>query len=204
MSEHNEVIVLHALRCMGAVSLERLPAATHLTSDEVESILIDLAVDGLVIRTPPPFGGWCLTEAGRAEDARRIAAELAAARAESAIDEVFDEFMILNPKALELCTDWQLRTLGGKRVLNNHDDPRYDDAVLRRLSMLNTQIQPLCEDLTAALARFRPYGVRLETARDRALAGELSAVTDSLDSFHSVWFQLHEDLLATLGREREH
>jgi hypothetical protein len=28
-------------------------------------------------------------------------------------------------------------------------------------------------------------------------------VTDSVDSYHSVWFHLHEDLLSTLGRTRD-
>jgi hypothetical protein len=28
-------------------------------------------------------------------------------------------------------------------------------------------------------------------------------VADTLDSYHTVWFQLHEDLLVTLGISRE-
>lgn len=33
-------------------------------------------------------------------------------------------------------------------------------------------------------------------------AGDPAAVTESTESYHAVWFQLHEDLLVTLGRPR--
>jgi hypothetical protein len=36
----------------------------------------------------------------------------------------------------------------------------------------------------------------------RAKSGALDYVTDSTASYHSVWFQLHEDLLVTLGIPR--
>jgi hypothetical protein len=34
------------------------------------------------------------------------------------------------------------------------------------------------------------------------VVGALDYVADNLESYHSVWFQLHEDLLATLGIPR--
>jgi hypothetical protein len=47
------------------------------------------------------------------------------------------------------------------------------------------------------------YGARLTNALDRALAGDVALVADDMESYHNVWFQLHEDLLATIGRSRE-
>ena len=44
--------------------------------------------------------------------------------------------------------------------------------------------------------------MRLFEALTRAYAGALGYVADNMDSYHSVWFQLHEDLLATLGIPR--
>ena len=47
------------------------------------------------------------------------------------------------------------------------------------------------------------YRDRLRTAVDRVRAGEREWFDKPLiDSFHTVWFELHEDLLATLGLER--
>ena len=35
------------------------------------------------------------------------------------------------------------------------------------------------------------------------MAGDVTSVADTLDSYHSVWFQLHDDLLVTLDVSRE-
>lgn len=88
-------------------------------------------------------------------------------------------------------------------MLNDHEDHRYDDQVLRRLNRVNREARPLCLQLGRSLSRFARYGARLDAAWDRVRAGDLGAVTDDLESFHTIWFQLHEDLLSTLGRERE-
>ncbi len=78
-----------------------------------------------------------------------------------------------------------------------------DTRVLDRLVRIDKGAQRICSDLTAALSRFAPYGTRLGDALDRALAGDASYVTDDFDAYHTGWFQLHEDLLATLGISRE-
>ena len=53
------------------------------------------------------------------------------------------------------------------------------------------------------LPRFARYAPRLTNAVDRVRAGEVDWFTKPvLDSYHTVWFELHEDLLATLGIER--
>ena len=52
--------------------------------------------------------------------------------------------------------------------------------------------------------RMSVYGERLDEAYDRVLAGDLGYVSGArIDSYHTVWFELHEDLLRMLGRERE-
>jgi hypothetical protein len=61
----------------------------------------------------------------------------------------------------------------------------------------------MLEDLVAALERYTPYLPRFETALAKLGAGELEWFTKPLiDSYHTVWFELHEDLLSTLGIER--
>jgi hypothetical protein len=48
------------------------------------------------------------------------------------------------------------------------------------------------------------YRRRLDDAYDKVLAGEHDHVSGArIDSYHTVWFELHEDLLRMLGRERE-
>ena len=72
-----------------------------------------------------------------------------------------------------------------------------------RLVTVHEAVLPITDDLAAALARFARYGPRLTNAVDRVRAGEVDWFTKPvLDSYHTVWFELHEDLLATLGIER--
>jgi hypothetical protein len=77
-------VVLHALRCMGFTGTNRVATATGLPASAVESELIDLAVAGLVTHTPGTFGGWGLTEAGRAADAEYASSEVDGVRAATA------------------------------------------------------------------------------------------------------------------------
>jgi hypothetical protein len=197
-----DLLALHTLRCIGFASLERVAAASGLPAPAAESELIDLAVAGLVTRVAGEFGGWGLTEAGRVADAERIAEELARAGARAVVAEAYDGFLALNPELLDLCAAWQLRSADGVVGVNDHADPAYDARVLDRLSDLDRRAEVACAGLFAAMLRFRRYRVRLGDALARARSGALDFVTDSTESYHAVWFQLHEDLLATLGIPR--
>jgi hypothetical protein len=96
-----------------------------------------------------------------------------------------------------------MQDVGGRPVLNEHKDDEYDARVLSRLWDIDDSAQGVCARLAGTLPRFAPYGDRLARARERALGGDIGAVADDLESYHSAWFQLHEDLLATLGISRE-
>ncbi|WP_419999751.1 transcriptional regulator [Streptomyces boninensis] len=197
-----DLLVLHTLRCTGFTGLAGVATATGLPEPEAESELIDLALAGLVTRTAGDFGGWGLTQAGRAADAERIAEELAAAGGRTALTAALERFLVLNPELLDLCTAWQLRSTDGSLTANDHTDPAYDARVLNRFEDLHQRAEPVCAELTAVLQRFSRYPARLADALARAQAGELAYVTDSTASYHTVWAQLHEDLLATLGIPR--
>ncbi|HEX8628616.1 MAG TPA: transcriptional regulator, partial [Catenuloplanes sp.] len=62
-STSTDLLVLHAVRCIGFAGLARVSEATGLPDADVESELIDLAVAGLVTHAPGDFGGWGLTDA---------------------------------------------------------------------------------------------------------------------------------------------
>ncbi|MEK8145662.1 transcriptional regulator [Streptomyces sp. M10(2022)] len=199
-----DLLVLHALRCIGFSDLARVAEATGLRESDVESELIDLAVAGLVTHTAGDFGGWGLSEAGRAADAARITHELETAGARAAVADAYDRFLVLNPELLDLCTAWQMRSAGGVLTANDHTDPAYDALVLDRFTDFDQRARAVCADLSAAMLRFRRYRVRLTEALTRAASGELDYLTDNTVSYHTVWFQLHEDLLATLNIQRDY
>jgi hypothetical protein len=88
-------------------------------------------------------------------------------------------------------------------VLNDHADPAYDAAVLERLGGFHVGACEMLAELEGLLPRFAAYRPRLDTALDRAGRGGVDWVTKPMiDSYHTVWFELHEDFLATLGRQR--
>lgn len=182
-------LVLHTLRCIGFAGLARVADASGLSRSDVESALIDLAVDGLVRHDAGDFGGWGLTEAGRAADAERTAAELATTGTRPAVARAYDDFLVLNPELLDLCTAWQLGRAGEVRAL-------------RLFTEFHERAGVVCTGLAGALPRFQRYGERLAGALTRARRGDLGELADSMTSYHAVWFQLHEDLLATLGIPR--
>ncbi|WP_459800739.1 transcriptional regulator [Herbidospora sp. RD11066] len=184
-----EMLVLNTLRCMGFTTLPRLAQATGRGESDVQSELIDLAVAGLVIYEPGYFGGWGVTPAGKTEHAARVAAELDAAGARPAVTEALDRFLPLNTELLDLCTAWQTGTAGDARVLS-------------LLADLDRRADTVLATLARALSRFAGYRPRLTEALTRANAGEREFVTDDMASYHVIWFQLHEDLLVTLGIPR--
>jgi hypothetical protein len=110
----------------------------------------------------------------------------------------------LNARLVSACTDWQLRPTAEDRLaFNDHTDPAWDAGVLHELDTLNVALAPLVTRLTAALTRFAGYDIRFDAALQRAHAGQNEWVDRSgIDSCHRVWFQLHEDLVATLGIDR--
>ncbi len=47
------------------------------------------------------------------------------------------------------------------------------------------------------------YSERLEEALEKAEQDPRYMVSPAVDSYHTVWFEAHEDFLLTLGRSRE-
>jgi hypothetical protein len=186
-------VVLSTLRCIGFSSLETVAAVTGLDPGEAESALIDLAVAGLVTRHSGPFGGWGQTPAGREADTRTRAGELDATGARPAVTAAYERFLDLNPELLDLCSAWQLRSPG---------DPAAEARIRDLFADLDRRAAPVCDALADALPRFGRYRPGLARALEHAAAGRTEYLTDHLASYHTLWFQLHEDLLATLGIPR--
>jgi len=192
--------VLHALRVKGFAETDVLAEVTRLDDVTVVRALEEFAAEDLVARrNGVEVSGWILTPQGRAEHEKRLAEELDTAGARAEVERRYVEFTRLNAAVLQVCTDWQLRD----GAVNDHGDRGYDADVVDRLGELHAQAEPVLDGLAAALPRFGGYRDRLRTALERVRAGEREWFDKPLiDSYHSVWFELHEDLLATLGLER--
>lgn len=195
--------MLHTLRMTSVANADQIGVRTELDSRDTSTVLADLAERGFVTERTGRLAGWTLTASGRTEGERLLVAELEAAGERLAVDAAYRRFLEVNPTFLQLCTQWQLVEIDGVQTLNDHQDPVRDAAVLDRLAEVHDVVLGIGDDLTTALERFHGYRPRFEYAMSRLEANDVDWFTKPLiDSYHSVWFELHEDLLATLGRDR--
>jgi hypothetical protein len=188
----SELAVLQAVRLKGRISRDDLAATLDAAIDRPVDELIEagLLVDGPPLRISP---------AGRARLAELLTSERDEVDA-AAVSAAYGEFRSVNGEFKALVTDWQLKD--GQP--NPHDDPDYDAAVLARLDDVHRRVTPIVDAATAELPRLRRYGVKLQTALGRVRAGETMWLSRPLiDSYHTVWFELHEELILAAGLTRE-
>jgi len=198
-----DLLVLHALRLRTLAGADQIAARFALPAETVDDSLRRAAAAGWVVHRDGRMSGWRLTSVGRVEGERLLADELDAAGSRSVVLSQYEAFLVLNPELLAVCTDWQVVVTPAGELVNDHDDPEHDAAVLDRLDALHDQIVPVTTALAGTLSRFTGYTDRLTAAHERVRAGDHDWITRPvIDSYHTVWFELHEDLLATLGRER--
>jgi hypothetical protein len=197
-------LVLHGLRLKGFAAEMVVARFSGLAPVDVDDHLAKLAADGHVRHRDGRITGWSLTPSGRARHAEHAAADMATAGCRDVVAAAYQQFLEVNQPFLAVCTDWQLRAgPGGDQAVNDHLDPAYDAAVIGRLRDIDAAVQPVCARLSQVMHRFSGYGPRLAEALAKVQAGELDWFTGALiESYHTLWFELHEDLLATLGIER--
>jgi hypothetical protein len=176
--------LLHELRLRGM-----MPAPDALSVDALCADGLARRKGALLVLTPEgraAHADWARLPSGSGEEA-------AARRA-------YDQFLLCNAELLRLATNWQVRP---GNVFNDHHDPEYDWAVLDRLTALDERVGPIVRRLGAVVARFDGYRPRLRAAVRRLHDGEHEwLASPAVDSYHTVWMQLHEDLLLALGLER--
>lgn len=201
-----ELLVLHAARIKGRVDARSVARRYHVEVEDAEDLFLDHEARGWVQRVRfSDLEGWSITERGREEISRMLAHELDEAGARRLVTEVHAAFVRLNGRFLETVTRWQVRPEPWDRMAkNDHKDPDWDAKVLDSLEHLARKLRPLEEQLSGELDRFTGYADRIDAALGRAERGDTRWVDEpGIESCHMVWFELHEDLLVTLGLERD-
>lgn len=189
-----DLVLLQALRLKGRLDAE---GARRVGGDGAWSRVLELAEGNLVQASA---AGARLTTTGRARLAELLAAERAIVDG-GALGAFYERrFEGLNGTLKEIVTAWQIGPTG---VPNDHADASYDEEILERLAALHERVREALPDLIRAVPRLEPYLGRLDDAVARSEAGDHAYVAHPLrDSYHQVWFELHEELLAILGRDR--
>ena len=200
-----ETLVALALRLKGFGEVPTI-ASVHGLSVETTAVILSGMVksEKCVMRQVEAVEKYVLTPTGREEGQAALAQELEVVAARGIVEALYEKFLQLNPEMLQLCTDWQVINDGsGEQKLNDHGDSEYDTKVLDRLEVLDQQIAEILQPLIGVLSRFDNYPSRFASALEKVLSGDLDWLTKPIvPSYHTVWFELHEDLLATLGINR--
>lgn len=200
-----ELLVLHAVRLVGFADSGAVAERAGTSHPEALRMLSEAEREGWVQHAAfADLDGWSLTESGKAENERQLASERVVADPTGTVAAVYRHFLPLNARLLRAVTDWQIKaTEADKFAPNDHADLVWDRRVLDELTALGRELAPLIERLSAVLPRFDGYTSRFAFALCKARVGQRDWIDKSnLDSCHTVWFQLHEDLVATLGVDR--
>lgn len=120
--------------------------------------------------------------------------------AEQDLDKLLDSFLPVNRRLRDVCSAWQTRQDG---TPNDHSDGAYDDKVRDILDEVHSAVGPILRRMAAVERRLAGYRPRLQRALDRFDDGESNWLASPLmDSYHTVWMQLHQELILMLGLTR--
>ena len=196
------LLALHGLAVKKAGSAQDVAAVLGRGEDEVAPALDEAVGAGQAIGAK---GTYMLTPAGRSWLDERYPEAYAELRGDGEATVAYERFERVNRELLALFTDWQMMpSAGGERVQNDHSDADYDHGVIDRLGAQHERAEKILGRFAELEPRLAVYTRRLDEAYDKVLAGEHDYVSGArIDSYHTVWFELHEDLLRMLGRERE-
>lgn len=190
------VPAMQAVRLKGMATPELVAGAAGLSEAEAEAALAELAGAGDVQERN---GRYRVTREGR----DRLDAALATEREAidgAALSAIYEDFTPLNSELKRLMHRWQLRD----DAPNDHSDAAYDGAIVADLGGLHERFAPLVERAVAVTGRLAPYPGRFAGALERVQGGDHQWFARPLvDSYHTVWFEFHEELIGLAGLNRE-
>jgi hypothetical protein len=190
MAQMNERDVLQTVRLKGRVSTADLASAL---GADPSAVVDRLVADGALLSAP----ALRLTPAGRERLAELLAAERASVD-RAAAEAVYERFTPVNADFKSALSRWQLGRASGTA------DPAGDADVLASVQDVHQRVTPVIAAAAELLPRLVRYADRLTAALRLAAAGDLAWLSRPLvDSYHTVWFELHEELIGVAGRTRE-
>ncbi len=194
-------LVMHGLAVKKHATPETVAGIMGLEVDGVQKVLAKLLEAKRVVEAQ---GKYLLTPPARMaldSEYSRLYGDL---RVNAQFKAGYDGFERLNGILKQLITDWQTIAVGRERVPNDHSNKDYDAKIIDRLGALHERAETVLNQLAGVLPRFRIYREKLHAALEKAEDGAIAWVSDAkTESYHTLWFELHEDLLRLMGCRRE-
>jgi pyruvate, orthophosphate dikinase len=190
--------VVRALALLGFATIERTAIAVAASPDAVDKVLQSLP-QTCIGKAPR---GLHVTPEGRAWLLGQLKLERDGVDRHAA-ERLYQNFLVLDARFKQLVADWQIKVIGGNRVPNDHAGAAYDAAICARLADFHQATRALLPDILALVPRLRPFAHRLAHAAKAVAAGDGTMIASPLkDSYHTAWFELHEELIHLAGRDR--
>lgn len=193
-------LALHGLAIKKHATAAEVAQITGLAPEVVTAALEVAAKAGRAVRTGDRY---MLQPAAQIVLKTGYSRDFAAQRADAAMQAAYDDFEHVNERLKQLVTDWQTVTIAGQSLPNDHSDPDHDARIIDRLGDLHDRAEPVLDRLAAGLPRLAVWKALLTAALERAEDGDIAWVSDArCMSYHTAWFELHEDLIRILARTR--
>ena len=194
-------LVLHGLAIKKHADAAAIAAAVELDEAEVQAALDEAVAKGRAVRAGEAYS---LTPVARVALDGAYSRLFAAQRGDESFGAAYERFEAINRDLKALMTAWQTLEIDGESVLNDHTNKDYDDRLIDRLGALHERAEAILQQLSAGLPRLAIYARKLEAALEKAEDGAIEWISGArIESYHTVWFELHEDLLRILGRTRQ-
>jgi hypothetical protein len=88
--------------------------------------------------------------------------------------------------------------------VNDHADENYDADIRDRLDDIDDSVAPLLKRFAEDIPRMDGYRAKLTEALAKLDDGDDAWLASPLiDSYHTVWMHLHQELLLTIGMSRK-
>lgn len=182
--------LVRTVQLKGLCTPERAAAALFTTPTRIEQ----LAQRNMHLFRETPRG-FVLTAEGRDWVIESIASEAKSVKAE-AFDDCYVRFLPLNVRLKQVVSTWQTVSKADER------EQAWSN-VISSLEQLQDNLRPLLEEAAGHVERLRPYKRRLEHALEAMRRGDESMLASPLkESYHTIWFEYHEELIALSGRDR--
>lgn len=191
-------------------------AATELTSEQLRLLRLVVfsgaaeASEGIVGFSGDLEGGWAALKAAGLISGDEVMAATPAGEArleawyaedranldEAERESLHEKFRPLDVRLKEIANQWQ--------VAEGNDDWDARMIAIESLSDLHDRTLTFLDEYRGTLPRLEEYRERSIHAHEMILEGETEYfVGTQVDSYHTLWFHLHEDLLRLLQRSRE-
>lgn len=193
-------LALHGLAIKKHATPGDVAAITALSGEAVEKHLEAAVSGGRAIKSGDKY---MLQPAAQIALKSAYSRDYAQERANGALQAAYDDFERVNEQLKALITEWQTLEVGGQSMPNDHSDKEHDRKIIDKLGDLHERAEPILDRMAAGLPRLGVWKDLLLVALEKAEDGEVEWVSDAtIMSYHTTWFEMHEDLIRVLGRER--